>query len=91
VGLSLFFYMWHFYTALLFFDEGSIEENKEKISMEEGIFSLFGLVIAVVIGVLIGRDASSRGMNGLGWGIFSFLICIVAVPIYLIVRKPAQE
>ena len=91
MGLSLFFYMWHFYTPLLFFDEGSIEENKEKISMEEGIFSLFGLVIAVVIGVLIGRDASSRGMNGLGWGIFSFLICIVAVPIYLIVRKPAQE
>ena len=98
MGLSLFFYMWHFYTALLFFDEGSIEENKntnknknkEKIIME-GIFSLFGLVIAVVIGVLIGRDASSRGMNGLGWGIFSFLICIVAVPIYLIVRKPAQE
>jgi len=48
----------------------------------------FGLVIAVIIGVLIGKDATARGMSGISWGIFSFLICIVAVPIYLIVRKP---
>jgi hypothetical protein len=48
----------------------------------------FGLVIAVIIGVLIGKDATARGMSGAGWGLFSFLICIVAVPIYLIVRKP---
>jgi uncharacterized protein YacL len=58
--------------------------------MEDGVVTLFGLVIAVVIAVLIGNDAKSRGMNGLGWGIFTFLICIVAVPIYLIVRKPRK-
>lgn len=52
---------------------------------------IFGLVIAAVIGVLIGRDAESRGMSGLGWGIFSFLICLVAVPIYLVVRKPRLD
>jgi hypothetical protein len=56
----------------------------------ESFGTLVSLVILVVIAVLIGRDASSRGMNGVGWGIFSFLICIVAVPIYLIVRKPHQ-
>ncbi|WP_312511365.1 hypothetical protein [Massilia sp.] len=49
---------------------------------------LFGLVIAAIVGVLIGKDATSRGMSGIGWGLFSFLICIVAVPIYLVVRKP---
>jgi len=47
-----------------------------------------GLIIAAIIGVLIGKDAKERGMSGIGWGLFSFLICIVAVPIYLIVRKP---
>jgi hypothetical protein len=50
-----------------------------------------GLVIAAVIGVLIGKDAQSRGMSGLGWGIFSFLVCIIAVPIYLVVRKPRLD
>jgi hypothetical protein len=50
-----------------------------------------GLIIAVVIGVLIGKDAASRGMSGAGWGVFSALICIVAVPIYLVVRKPRLD
>ena len=49
---------------------------------------LFGSVIAAIVGILIGRDAASRGMSGVGWGIFTFLVCIIAVPIYLIVRKP---
>ena len=57
----------------------------------EGFSLVFGLIIAGVIGVLIAKDANSRGMNGTGWGIFVFLICIVALPIYLIVRKPVKE
>jgi hypothetical protein len=51
-----------------------------------GIF--FGLIIAGIIGVVIGKDASSRGMNGFGWGLCTFLLCIITVPIYVIVRKP---
>lgn len=51
----------------------------------------FGLVIAVIIGILIGKDAAARGMSGVGWGIFSFALCIVAVPIYLVVRKPRLD
>lgn len=50
--------------------------------------TIIGLIIAAIVGVLIGKDAASRGMSGIGWGLFSFLICIVAVPIYLVVRKP---
>lgn len=48
----------------------------------------FGLIVAFIVAVLIARDAASRGMSGLAWGLFTFLICIVAVPVYLIVRKP---
>jgi hypothetical protein len=57
----------------------------------EGFSFVIGLVIAAVIGVLIGKDAESRGMSGIGWGIFSFLICVIAVPIYLVVRKPRVD
>ena len=56
-----------------------------------GAYLVVGLIINAVVGVLIARDANSRGMNGLGWGIFTFLICIVALPVYLVVRKPREE
>ena len=57
----------------------------------DGFGLIVGLIIAAIIGVLIAKDANSRGMNGSGWGIFVFLICIVALPIYLVVRKPVKE
>ncbi|MDC0431798.1 autophagy-related protein 27 [Paracoccaceae bacterium] len=50
-----------------------------------------GLIVAAVIGFIIAGDANSRGMNGIGWGLFTFLVCIVAIPIYLIVRKPRLD
>lgn len=55
------------------------------------MFQLFGLIVAIVIAVVIARDANQRGMSGLGWGIFTFLICIIAIPIYLVVRKPRLD
>jgi uncharacterized protein YacL len=57
----------------------------------EGLFTVGGLVIGAVIAVLIAQDANARGMNGLGWGIFVFLLCIVALPVYLVVRSPRQD
>ena len=57
----------------------------------DGFGFIVGLIVAAIIGVLIAKDANSRGMNGTGWGIFVFLICIVALPIYLVVRKPVKE
>lgn len=54
-------------------------------------YSLFGLIIAAIVAVLIARDANARGMSAIGWGIFTFLLCIVAVPIYLVVRKPRTD
>jgi hypothetical protein len=62
--------------------------------MDDSMFGggfFVGLIIAAVVGVLIGKDAQSRGMSGLGWGLFTFLLCIIAVPVYLIVRKPRAD
>jgi drug/metabolite transporter (DMT)-like permease len=46
------------------------------------------IVIAATIFVVL--DAKARGMNPVGWGIVAFLFTIVAVPLYLIMRKPAE-
>ena len=55
------------------------------------VYTVLGLIIALIVAVLIGKDANSRGMSGFGWGLFTFLICIIALPIYLAVRKPIQD
>ena len=49
---------------------------------------LFGFAIAGAVAFWVATDANKRGMNGVGWGIGVFLLCIVFLPIYLIVRKP---
>jgi len=54
----------------------------------DAVYSLVGLVGVAVVAVLIAQDANRRGMNGLGWGIFTFLLCVFAIPTYLIVRRP---
>jgi hypothetical protein len=54
----------------------------------EAIGRLLGFVLLAVIGWAVWRDANSRGMNGVLWGVLGALFCIIVVPIYLIVRKP---
>ncbi|MFH2070553.1 MAG: protein kinase [Elusimicrobiota bacterium] len=49
---------------------------------------LIGIIIVVVVGVLVAQDAKKRGMSPWVWGIGVFLLCIVFLPIYFIVRKP---
>jgi len=51
---------------------------------------VFGVLLSipVIAGILIGKDANARGMNGVGWGIGVFAVLIVFLPLYLIVRKP---
>jgi len=46
-----------------------------------------GIIIAAICGIVIARDANSRGMGQL-WGVFVFLFCGLGLPLYLIVRKP---
>lgn len=53
-----------------------------------GAFRLVGVVIAVVIAGFVWQDANKRGMSGPLWGIGTFLVCIIFLPLYLIMRKP---
>jgi hypothetical protein len=50
--------------------------------------NLIGLVIALAIAYWVYQDAEKRGMSGIGWGIGTFLLCIIFLPLYLIMRKP---
>ncbi|MDX9816256.1 MAG: hypothetical protein RBT06_04890 [Smithellaceae bacterium] len=49
---------------------------------------LIGLLIGVICGVFVYDDAKKRGMNALGWSIFIFLILIIGLPMYALMRKP---
>lgn len=49
---------------------------------------LIGLIIAGAAGFWVFNDANSRGMNPWVWAIFTFLLLIIGLPVYLITRKP---
>ncbi len=46
------------------------------------------LLLPLTAAIFVGKDAQKRGMNPIGWGIGVFLILIVFLPIYFMVRKP---
>ena len=45
-------------------------------------------LVAAAIAFFVAKDANSRGMNGLLWGLGVFFLYIIFLPIYLFVRKP---
>lgn len=49
---------------------------------------VIAILIALTVAIFIYQDATCRGMSGLGWALGVFLFMIVALPLYLIVRKP---
>jgi len=53
--------------------------------------SIIGLAIALAAGILVGKDAAKRGMNAWGWGIGVFLLLIIFLPLYFILRKPVVD
>jgi xanthine/uracil/vitamin C permease (AzgA family) len=61
-------------------------DNVEVIRVISG---LMFLAIPLIAAVLVANDANKRGMNGIGWGIGTFFLCIVFLPLYLILRNPA--
>lgn len=52
---------------------------------------LFGWIISAAIAYWVYTDANKRGMNGVVWAIATFLVCIISLPLYLIMRKPLQS
>ena len=59
--------------------------------MMHWIYQLVCLAIDIYIAYWVYTDAQKRGMNGVLWGILSFLTCPIATVIYFIMRKPAQS
>jgi hypothetical protein len=49
---------------------------------------LLSLVVGGVAAWFVYTDAKTRGMNAGGWAAGAFLLCIVFLPLYLIMRKP---
>lgn len=45
-------------------------------------------MVAAAIAFFVYTDAKKRGMNAVLWAIGTFLVCIVFLPLYLILRKP---
>tara|TARA_B100001094_G_scaffold269910_1_gene274461 strand:- start:728 stop:922 length:195 start_codon:yes stop_codon:yes gene_type:complete len=52
---------------------------------------MIGILIAAIVGVLVGRDAKKYRMNTWAWGIFVFLILIIGLPAYFIVRENKKK
>jgi hypothetical protein len=44
--------------------------------------------VLIIAAIIIGRDASSRGMSGLVWGLATFFFFIITILIYIAVRSP---
>ena len=61
--------------------------------MEIGLTNeeLIAICIAGIIGILVGDNARKYGMNPIGWGAFVFLIMIVGLPTYFIVRSRREK
>jgi len=55
------------------------------------ILVVFDLVISIVIAIWMYKDANERGKNGALWGIFGFVLNIIALIIWLIVRPSISE
>lgn len=49
---------------------------------------IIGIVIAAVAAYWVYQDAKERNMNAMLWAVGTFLVLIIALPLYLIMRKP---
>jgi len=49
------------------------------------------MLIPLAAGAWVGQDAAKRGMNPWGWGIGTFLLLIIVLPVYFLKRKPLDN
>ena len=50
--------------------------------------TVVGLILAIALIWFVADNASKRGMNAWGWGIFTFFFGVIAWIIFMIVRSP---
>lgn len=53
-----------------------------------GLYGDIALLLLLLFAIWVGRDAHSRGMSGILWGIGTYALFIIVVPIYFLIRKP---
>jgi hypothetical protein len=58
-------------------------------STPHSLGTLIALTVLVTVAVLVRRDALKRGMSP-RWGIGVFLLMIVFLPLYFVLRKPVR-
>ena len=56
--------------------------------MSEWVIRFVVVLLCTICAIIVSYDAYRRRMNGPLWGVLTFLFSIVALPVYLIVRKP---
>ena len=56
--------------------------------MSEGAIRFVVILFCIICAIIVSYDAHRRGMNWPLWGLLIFLFSIVALPVYLILRKP---
>jgi len=49
------------------------------------------IIIAILLGIWVYRDAESRGMSGVLWLIVVWLLGLIGLIIYLVVRKEKRQ
>jgi len=52
--------------------------------------ALLGIILGGLGAYWVATDAKKRGMNPVGWAIFTFFFLILGLPLYLIMRKPLE-
>ena len=68
-----------------------LENSLQNTFMNIGtFFIIYDLIVSFIAGVIIGRDARRRGMSGAGWGLFTMVALIIALPLYAIVKRPEE-
>lgn len=56
--------------------------------MDQSAAQALGFLIIIIIAHYVGKDAVKHGMSYWPWALFVLFFCIIALPIYLIARKP---
>ena len=59
--------------------------------MMDNTQTIIAMLILLPISYEVFKDARSRGMNAAAWAIFVFLMLIIGLPAYFIMRKPKIE
>lgn len=52
--------------------------------------TLLGIIIAAIVAICVHNDAEKRDMNATAWAIGVFLVMIIFLPLYFIMRKPVK-